>query len=64
MVPAAGTARFEGACVEDFGTFGKGTLDVLQWIADAASGRQASVAETSLFKRKTVQHIGVYAGGS
>ncbi len=30
LVRAARAARFETACVEDFGAFGKGALDVLE----------------------------------
>ena len=37
---AAGAARFEGVWVEDFGTFGKGALEVLQWIAEVAFGEE------------------------
>jgi hypothetical protein len=64
MVRAAGAARFEGACVEDFGAFGKGALDVLQWIAEVAFGEPGQVAERNLFKWKAAQHIGVYVARS
>ncbi len=49
--------------MEDFGTFGKGALDVLQRLADAAFG-DAPVAEGNIFKWKAAQHIGVYAARS
>ena len=62
-VRAAGAARFEGACVEDFGAFGRGALDVLQWIADAAFG-DAPAAVRDLFKWKAAQHIAVAAARS
>jgi hypothetical protein len=57
-VRAAGAARFEGACVEDFGAFGKGALAALDWIANAAYG-EAPVSVRNLFKWKAGQHIGV-----
>jgi hypothetical protein len=63
-VRAAGAVRFEGACVEDFGAFGKGALDVLQWIAEVAFGEPGQVAERNLFKWKAAQHIGVYVARS
>ena len=62
-VRAAGAARFEGACVEDFGAFGKGALGVLQWIADAAFGPGKSPVK-DLFRWKAAQHIGVAAARS
>ena len=55
-----GTARFEGACVDDFGAFGKGALCVLQWIADAAFGPGKSPVK-DLFTWKAAQHMGVAA---
>ena len=64
MVRAAGAGRFEGACVEDFGAFGKGALDVLQWIAEVAFGEPGQEAERNLFKWKAAQHIGVYVARS
>jgi len=62
-VLAAGAAQFEGACVEDFGAFGKGALTVLKWIADAAFGSLASQVK-DLFRWKAAQHIGVAAARS
>ena len=62
-VRAAGAAAFEGACVEDFGAFGKGALSVLQWIADAAFGPGKSQVK-DLFRWKAAQHIGVAAARS
>ena len=40
MVREAGAAQFEGACVEDFGAFGKGALTALAWIAGEAYGQR------------------------
>ncbi len=64
LVRAAGAAPFEGACVEDFGAFGKGALDALQWIVEVAFGEPGQVAERNLFKWKAAQHIGVYVARS
>ena len=58
MVREAGAAQFEGACVEDFGAFGKGALTSLDWIAAAAYG-PTEVAARNLFKWKAAQHVGV-----
>ena len=60
---AAGAAAFEGACVEDFGAFGKGALSVLQWMADAPFGQGKSQVK-DLFRWKAAQHIGVAAARS
>ena len=43
----------------DFGTCGKGALDVLQWITDAAFG-EAPVVKRNRFKWTAAQQIGVY----
>ena len=59
LVRAAGAAQFEGACVEDFGAFGKGALTSLDWIAGAAY--PTDLAARNMFKWKAAQHIGVAA---
>jgi len=59
LVRAAGAAQFEGACVEDFGAFGKGALTSLDWIAGAAYPGLAEVPARNLFKWKAAQHVGV-----
>ena len=62
-VREAGAAQFEGACVEDFGTWGLGARAVLRFIADAAYGERPSPVK-DLFVWKAAQHIGVAAANA
>ncbi len=64
LVRAAGAARFDGACVEDFEAFGKGALVVLQWIAEVAVVYEGRVVERKLLKWKAAQHMGLYVARS
>jgi hypothetical protein len=64
LVRAAGAARFDAACAEDFEAFGKGALVVLQWIAEVEVVEEGRVAERKLLKWKVAQHMGLYVARS
>jgi hypothetical protein len=56
-------ALLDAPCVDHCGAFGKDTLRFVQWIADAVLGERP-VAERSLFKGKSAEHIGGYMARS